>query len=53
MDKSREELEKEYAEASGMRTASATTPKAKGRSETTDLSPVAERWRVSPRRCAA
>ena len=64
MDKSREELEKEYAEATakleqyqhrGQRYENriATTPKAKGRSETTDLSPVAERWRVSPRRCAA
>lgn len=39
--------------ASGTRTASATTPRARGRSGTTALSPVAERWRASSRRCVA
>ena len=62
MDKSREELEKEYAEATakleqyqhrGQRYENRIRYYTQGRSETTDLSPVAERWRVSPRRCAA
>lgn len=61
MDKSREELEKEYAEATakleqyqhrGQRYENRirTIPRARGRSEITALSPVAERWRALSRK---